>query len=112
MISNNERLTLRFIELLVERAASNGQTVSRWARLTPAWRRVFSETIAAFLGEVGYDAISERPIHARDEEEQIRLLCDRMTACQRLIMYRQLYALGCRIDHIDQEIGKLTKSRG
>jgi hypothetical protein len=52
-------LAIRFVERLVERASSNGQALSHWAKLTPAWRRIFSETIAAFLDEVGYRAIAD-----------------------------------------------------
>jgi hypothetical protein len=112
MAAVNERLAIRFIELLVERASSNGQVLSHWAKLTPAWRRIFSETIAAFLDEVGYRAIAEGQIGERGEDEKIRLLCERMTARHRLKTCRQLYALGCRIDGIDHAIERLTKPHG
>jgi hypothetical protein len=111
MAANNERLAIRFIELLVERASSYGQVLSHWAKLTPAWRRIFSETIGAFLDEVGYRAIDEMQIDTRGEDEQIRLSCERMTARQRLKTYRQLYALGCRIDGIDHAIEKVAQPR-
>jgi hypothetical protein len=111
MAANKERLTIHFIELLVERASSHGQALSTWAKLTPAWRRIFSETIAAFLDEVGHCAIEEAQIDQRGEDEQIRTLCEHMTARQQLKTYRQLYALGCRMDGIDHAIEKLTKPR-
>src|SRR6266404_7275288 len=106
MAENNERLTGRFIELLIERAASNGQTVSYWAKLNPVWRRILGETIATFLDEVGISAIDGSWNGERGEDEQIRVLCERMTARQRLKTYRQLYALDCRIDGIDHAIEK------
>jgi len=34
----------------------------------------------------------------RREDEQIRQLCENLTACQRLKIYRDPYALGCRKD--------------
>jgi hypothetical protein len=112
MAANNEQLAICFVELLVERANRNGQALSHWAKLTPAWRRIFSETIAAFLDEVGYRAIDEMQIDTCGEEEQIRILCDRMTARQRLKnVPAAVCPLGCRIDRIEQEIEKLTKSR-
>jgi hypothetical protein len=74
--------------------------------------RIFSETIAAFLDEVGYRAIAEGQIDERGEDERIRLLCERMTARHRLKTYRQLYALGCRMDGIDHAIERLNKPHG
>jgi hypothetical protein len=112
MAANNERLTIRFVELLVERASSHGQVLTHWAKLTPAWRRIFSEAIAAFLDEVGFRGIDEERNDEHGEDERIRVLCERMTARQQLKTYRQLYALGCRIDGIDHAIEKLTKLRG
>jgi hypothetical protein len=55
------------------------------------------ETVPAFLEELGY-RIDEGRIDERSEDEQIRVHCQNLTACQRLKTYRQLYAVGCRID--------------
>jgi hypothetical protein len=39
-------------------------------------------------------------------------LCQNLTARQRHKTYRQLYALGCRIDSVDRAIEKLKRSSG
>jgi hypothetical protein len=111
MSAGNEKLVMRFVELLVESATRNGQHVSRWTSMTLVWRRILTETVPAFLDELGYRATAEMPIDERREDEHIRLLCDNLTSRQRLKTYRQLYALGCRIDSVDRAIDKLTKPR-
>ncbi len=112
MTANYEQLAMRFVELLADRAMRSGQTVSRWAGMASTWRRILIETVHAFLDELGYHVIPDGRIDERDEDEQIRLLCDKLTARQRLKTYRQLYALGCRIGQVERGIEKLTLSRG
>jgi hypothetical protein len=107
MNSTDEQLTIRFVELLAEKARSNGQPVSNWAAMPSNWRRVFAETVPAFLRQIGY-RVEDGRIDDTHEDEQIRLLCDNLTARQRLKTYRQLYALGCRIDAIERAIEKLS----
>ncbi len=111
MATNNEPLAMRFVELLAERALRNGQTVSRWTNLPAAWRRIFTEVVAEFLDEQGGRVNGDGAIDQRVEDEQVRLMCQNLSARQRLKTYRQLYALGCRIDGIDYAIEKLTKPR-
>ena len=49
----------------------------------------------------------------RREDKQIRYLCQNLTPRQRLKTYRQLYALGCRIESVDRAIEeKLNRSSG
>jgi hypothetical protein len=110
--ANYEQLAMRFVELLNDRATRSGQMVSRWTVMASTWRRIFIETVHAFLDELAYRVISDGRIDERDEDEQIRLLCDNLTARQRLKTYRQLYALGCRIDQVQRGIERLTPSRG
>jgi hypothetical protein len=109
MIVSNERLAFRFVELLAEKAMRNGQTAPRWITLPLEWRRVWTETIPAFLQEIGCRVIPDDGMEERDEDDQIRLFCDNLTARQRLKTYRQLYALGCRIDGIERAIDTLAK---
>jgi polyhydroxyalkanoate synthesis regulator phasin len=74
-----------------------------------AWRQIFVETVRAFLDELGYQITgADGRIDERHEDEQIRRLCDNLTARQRLKTYSQLYALGCRIDGIERAIERLT----
>src|SRR5260370_17668875 len=104
MIASNERLAMRFVELFAEKAMRNGQTLPRWIALPRAWRRVWTETVPAFLQEIGCRVIPGDRVEERDEDDQIRLFCDNLTARQRLKPYRQLYALGCPINGIDPPI--------
>jgi hypothetical protein len=108
--NQNEKLAMRFVELLAEKAIRNGQPISHWGNMSPAWQRTFVETVPAFLEELGYRADDGR-VDERREDDQIRVRCENLTQRQRLKTYRQLYALGCRIDGIERSIGKLT-SRG
>jgi hypothetical protein len=103
MASSNEQLAIRFVELFAENAARNGQAMPRWNALPLAWRRTWIEAVPAFL-ELGYRAIAGGRFNESDEDEQIRLFCENLTARQRLKTYRQLYALGCRIDRIERAI--------
>jgi hypothetical protein len=112
MTANYEQLAMRFVELLADRATRSGQTVSRWTGMASTWRRILIETVHAFLDELGYRVIPDGRIDERNEDEQIRLLCDHLTTRQRLKTYRQLYALGCRIDQVERAIERLTPSRG
>jgi hypothetical protein len=112
MSASNEQLAMRFVELLAQSATRNGQSASRWTAMNPAWRRVFMETIPAFLDEVSHQSIPVGHIDERREDEQIRQLCENLTARQRLKTYRQLYALDCRIDGVDRAIEKLKRSSG
>jgi hypothetical protein len=64
-----------------------------------------AHTLSFYL--FGY-RLDDGPIDERNEDEQIRMRCENLTARQRLKMYRQLYALGCRIDGIERSIEKLT----
>ena len=109
MNTNNEseKLAKRFVELLAEKASGNGQPISSWTNMSLAWRRTFLEAVPAFLEELGYRADDGR-VNEHHEDEQIRLLCENLTERQRLKTYRQLYALGCRIDGIERSIEKLT----
>jgi len=43
---------------------------------------------------------SLKPADERREDEQVRQLCENLSARQQLKTYWQLYALGCRIDGI------------
>jgi hypothetical protein len=108
--NQNERLAMRFVDLLAEKAVRNGRPISRWGNMSPPWQRAFLETVPAFLEELGY-RVDEGWVDDRREDEQIRVRCENLTQRQRLKTYRQLYALGCRIDGIEHSIGKLT-SRG
>jgi hypothetical protein len=108
MIANNEKLAIRFVDLLAERADWDGQRAPRWDSLSSAWRRILIETIAAFLAELG--ATANVGIGEAGEDEHIRVWCERMTMRQRLKAYRQLYALGCRITGVDQAIGRLAEN--
>jgi hypothetical protein len=112
MTANNEQLAFRFVELLADKAMHNGQAVPRWITLPPAWRRIYTETVAAFLEGLGYRVIADGRIDERQEDEQIRLFCENLTARQRLKTYRQLYAWGCRIDRIECTIERLSKPHG
>jgi len=47
-------------------------------------------------------------IDERHEDEQIRVFGENLIARHRLKTYRQLYALGCRIDGIERSIEKLS----
>src|SRR2546423_5287206 len=58
MSMSNEQLATRFVEILAERASRNGLTVPRWSTLPANWRRVWIETVPAFLEELGYQAIA------------------------------------------------------
>jgi hypothetical protein len=108
MSTTNEQLANRFVEILAERANRNGLTVPRWATLPANWRRIWIETVPAFLEELGYQPMAGGRFDERDEDEQIRVFCEALTARQRLKTYRQLYALGCRIDGIGRAIDKLS----
>jgi hypothetical protein len=105
--NENEKLAMRFVDLLADKAVRNGQPISRWNNLSLAWRHTFVETVPAFLEELGYQPDEDR-VDERHEDEQIRVRCENLTARQRLKMYRQLHALGCRIDGIERSIEKLT----
>jgi hypothetical protein len=107
MNSREEKLAMRFVDLLAEKALRGGQTVWRWNNMSPSWRGIFIEAVPAFLEELGY-RIEEGRIDERSEDEQIRVRCENLTERQRLKTYRQLYALGCRIDGIARSIEKLT----
>ena len=104
MAVSNERLTFHFVELLVEKAMRNGQRAPGWTGLSPIWQRIWAETVSAFLEGLGYHVMADGRIDEHNEEEKIRLLCENLTARQRLKTYRQLYALGCRIDRIERHI--------
>jgi hypothetical protein len=67
------------------------------------------ESYSAPTGE-SYSAPT-RLAYGRHEDEEIRVWCERMADRERLKTYRQLYALGCRINRTDQEIEKLAKGR-
>jgi hypothetical protein len=95
---------MRFVELLAQSATRNGQSASRWTAMNPAWRRVFIEAVRAFLDEISHQSTPIKHEEERREDEQIRQLCQDLTARQRLKTYRHLYALGCRIDGIDRAI--------
>ena len=84
MTASYEQLAMRFVELLNDRATRGGQTVSSWTGMASTWRRVFTETVHAFLNELGYRVSPDGRVHDRDEDEQIRLLCDNLTVRQRL----------------------------
>jgi hypothetical protein len=43
---SSEQLAIRLVQLLAEKATRNRQTFSRWATLTRARRRIFSEAVA------------------------------------------------------------------
>jgi hypothetical protein len=111
MSMSNEQLATRFVEILSERATRNGLTVPRWSTLPANWRRIWIETVPAFLEELGYQAIAGGRFDERDEDEQIRVFCEGLTARQRLKTYRQLYAIGCRIDGIARAIDRLSSPR-
>jgi hypothetical protein len=111
MSNSNEELAMRFVELLVERASRNGQTVSRWTNLTPAWRRIFCEAVPEFLNQLGCHISPDGRVEDRREDEQIRVMCDNLSPRQRLKTYKHLYALGCRIDGIERAIERLSKPR-
>jgi hypothetical protein len=82
----------------------NGQRAPGWTGLSPIWQRIWAETVSAFLEGLGYHVMADGRIDEHNEEEKIRLLCENLTARQRLKTYRQLYALGCRIDRIERHI--------
>jgi hypothetical protein len=111
MAASNEQLAVRFVELLSDTALRNGQRVPGWRALSLTWQRIWAATITAFLDALGYRAMAGGRIEERDEDEQIRRFCENLTARQRLKTYRQLYALGCRIDGIERSIEKLTAAR-
>jgi hypothetical protein len=94
MTANNEQLAFRFVELLADKAMRNGQAVPRWTTLPSAWRRIYTETVAASLEGLGHRVIADGRIDERQEDEQIRLFCENLTARQRLKTYPQLYAWG------------------
>jgi hypothetical protein len=105
--NENEELAMRFVDLLAEKAVRNGRPISGWNNMSPGWRRTFVETVPAFLEKLGFGA-DEGRVDERHEDEQIRVRCENLTERQRLKTYRQLYALGCRIDGIERSIEKLT----
>jgi hypothetical protein len=110
MTASNEQLAIRFIEILSDSAKRNGNGLPMSQMCAQAaWRQIFVETVRAFLDEVGYQITgADGRIDERHEDEQIRRLCDNLTARQRLKTYSQLYALGCRIDGIERAIERLT----
>jgi hypothetical protein len=55
-------------------------------------------TIQHFLEELGARIIVDDEMNENAEDEQFRVLCEHLNARRRLKLYRQLYALGCRID--------------
>jgi hypothetical protein len=112
MKASNEQLATRFVELLAEKAMRNGLTVPRWSTSPANWRRIWIETVPAFLEELGYQAISGGHFEERDEDERIRVLCEALSPRQRLKTYKQLYALGCRIGSVVRAIDKLSVARG
>lgn len=73
---------------------------------------IWAETVSAFLEGLGYHVMADGRIDERNEDEKIRILCENLTARQRLKTYRQLYALGCRIDRIERHIENLNVTRG
>jgi hypothetical protein len=111
MAASDEQRAMRFVELLANRAASSGLSAWRWVTLNIGWRRVFIDTVSTFLDEINRESVSVRPIDERQEDERIRQMCDYLTPRQRLKVYRQLYALGCRIDRINYSIEKVTRAR-
>jgi hypothetical protein len=110
MPASNEQLAIRFIEILSDSAKRNGNALPMSQMCAQAtWRQIFVETVRSFLEELGYEITeSEGRIDARHEDDQIRRLCENLTARQRLKTYSQLYALGCRIDGIERAIERLT----
>ena len=112
MSVSNEQLAIRFVELLTQSATRNGLSALRWTTMNPAWRRVFIEAVPAFLGEISHQSIPVGHMDELREDEQIRQLCQNLTARQRLKTYRHLYALGCRIDGVGHAIEKLTRRSG
>jgi len=109
MTSDDEKLAIRFVNLLAERADWDGKRAPQWANLSGDWRWIVAETLSDFLAELGVTPSGD--IAEDREDDRIRELCERMTARQRLKTYRQLYAVGCRITGIDDAIEKLTRSR-
>src|ERR1700730_5532099 len=75
MNSREEKLAMRFVDLLAEKALRGGQTVWRWNNMSPSWRGIFIEAVPAFLEELGY-RIEEGRIDERSEDEQIRVRCE------------------------------------
>jgi hypothetical protein len=110
MPAGKEQLAIRFIEILSDSAKRNGNGLPMSQMCAQdTWRQIFVETIRAFLDELGYQiAGSDGQIDERHEDDQIRRLCENLTARQRLKTYSQLYALGCRIDGIERAIERLT----
>jgi hypothetical protein len=107
MTSDDEKLAIRFVNLLAERADWDGKRVPQWANLSGDWRWIVAETLSDFLMELG--VTPSGGIAEDREDEHVRQLCERMTARQRLKMYRQLYALGCRVTGIDVSIEKVGR---
>jgi hypothetical protein len=100
MPASNEQLAIRFIEILSDSAKRNGNGLPLSQMSVQAtWRQIFVETVRAFLDQLGYQTTgSDRRIVEWHEDDQIRQLCENLTARQRLKTYSQLYALGCRIE--------------
>ena len=76
-----------------------GHVALSWEKLPPAWKSIFAATVLAFLEERGCGLIANEAMSEKQEDEQIRLLCEGLTARRRLKMYRQLYALELRRGH-------------
>jgi hypothetical protein len=108
MPASNEQQAIRFIISDSEKRNGNALPMSQiCAQAT--WRQIFVETVRSFLDELGYQITgNEGWIDERHEDDQIRRLCENLTARQRLKTYSQLHALGCRIDGIERAIERLT----
>jgi len=86
---------IRFFDILMQEARVVGKVASTWNRMSPEWRLAFANTITRFLGELGCGIVDD--VEDVEEEEQIRILCDRLSDGCRRKLYRHLHALGCRI---------------
>ena len=83
-LGNKFQLAARFVELLADRAMRTGHVAPSWEKLPPAWKSIFAATVLAFLEERGCGLIANEAMSEKQEDEQIRLFCEGLTARRRL----------------------------
>ena len=60
-----------------------GHVALSWEKLLPAWKSIFAATVLAFLEERGCGLIANEAMSEKQEDEQIRLFCEGLTARRR-----------------------------
>jgi hypothetical protein len=90
-LGNKFQLAARFVELLADRAMRTGHVAPSWEKLPPAWKSIFAATVLAFLEERGCGLIANEAMSEKQEDEQIRLFCEGLTAPGRTSRRRRVH---------------------